>query len=263
MEEIMIRDSHKRVSKPESAVAATLLSASRPCHSTGTRHYFTLIELLVVIAIIAVLASMLLPALSKARAKAQSSKCSNNVKSLTFALLMYCDDHDDVMPSPYYYSLPSAAFWQSAWIVLGYTPPPYLSSSRPKPIGIHNCPVENRAGLLDYSHWNSWKGSHYSLNRYLSQDFHSGSVSSTKWIPRLISSAQWPSQTYAIGDKGGNPASRAFQGDMRAQGLVPCLRHDGAWNVSMLDGHVESQKSYPLMGVSNDWKDKAWAPVQW
>mgnify|MGYP006299080317 CR=1 FL=1 len=59
---------------------------------------FTLIELLVVIAIIAILAAMLMPALERARQKAQDSVCTSNFKQFGLGLRMYADAYDGFMP---------------------------------------------------------------------------------------------------------------------------------------------------------------------
>lgn len=66
------------------------------------KRVFTLIELLVVIAIIAILASMLLPALQQARAKALTTTCVGNLKQIMMGGFMYLDENDSTFPNEYY-----------------------------------------------------------------------------------------------------------------------------------------------------------------
>jgi prepilin-type N-terminal cleavage/methylation domain-containing protein len=90
------------------------MSSERPlfCTANRARRGFTLIELLVVIAIIAILASLLLPAITKAKEQGNRARCIGNVKQILLATQMYVNDNSDFMP---YTSWNSDAFNVPNW----------------------------------------------------------------------------------------------------------------------------------------------------
>jgi len=87
----------------------------------GKSSKFTLIELLVVIAIIAILASLLLPALNKAREKAKAIKCASNLKQIASSFHMYADDNEGYIP-PAAGGTTGGAFWPRYLGEQGYYP---------------------------------------------------------------------------------------------------------------------------------------------
>jgi prepilin-type N-terminal cleavage/methylation domain-containing protein/prepilin-type processing-associated H-X9-DG protein len=105
------------------------------CEYKRRRCGFTLIELLVVIAIIAVLAGLLLPTLSKAKAKGQQIACLNNMKQLTLAVTLYIQEDDEERFPPMQEWLPAG--FETSWR-------PYLFGYVGRMAQVYDCPTEKK-----------------------------------------------------------------------------------------------------------------------
>lgn len=195
---------------------------------------FTLVELLVVIAIIMLLLSILLPALRQVRSRAKEMQCSNNLKQIGFAALMYSGDHDGWIV-PVTQQIDGDSWWwmETLW--------PYATSSGSYHItgtpgagrlnGVFACPVEDYTVVKDPWNDNWWRGTHYGINYYISAD----SAALKAKHKQLHSIKASHSNVYFISDAHGG--ALILYGTSAAN-CVP-FRHNGKANMLFLDGHVK------------------------
>lgn len=210
-------------------------------NSNSSLRQFTLIELLVVIAIIAVLASMLLPALMKARDKAKAVSCMNSLRQIGLGFMMYCHDFEDYLAGPWvYYWDAGQPMTNTIWGAEDNSG--LLAPWFPNKTTRWGCPAYP-------STWKTWVRTCYEFNSdMVVTGYGDGGFIRNR---KKILEANLPSKTVAMWDGAGNttgpgwPWLPIYGQDQTAN--FGCYQvgkyrydHNGRTNAVWLDGHVSS-----------------------
>ena len=227
-------------------IAVGMERTERFCAGTGVliRRNFTLIELLVVIAIIAILASLLMPALTKVREKARGIQCVSNLKQAGTGMLMYAMDFNDYAPLSYNTS-DSGSKYKPGWAGILATP---IDSADNKDIAqgyirnwkVFHCPSSNNIPAPDkynsantYGIWESWNNP---ASRYVVS--LSGGRQFVALPIRLVNKLS--STMYAIDNTKATPFTNVNVGYWASSADSTALRHNNVANAVCFDGHVSS-----------------------
>jgi prepilin-type N-terminal cleavage/methylation domain-containing protein/prepilin-type processing-associated H-X9-DG protein len=202
----------------------------------GTRNggtYFTLIELLIVIAIIAILASMLLPALSRAKEKAKQSLCMSNLKQFGLISASYMQDWNDYLIPVwrYKYGTGNTTVWTTILSETGY-----LDAPTTRPEGIYRCPSET-TGITG----SAWSYGQYGFSQRLTT--YQGYNGSTTSPGLRLNGVKTPGDSYMIMDVAQTATNlypyKVYDAPNSANALAngnPSIRHSDGTNILFVDG---------------------------